>query len=284
MKNISANRTESEKDSRFLIEQHSALCNKRIMHNTALWNTPILFFSAQSFLFIVMLNLTFVWWARAVAAFVSVLFGLLSIQLFERHRIHELSDTLQIQDIERYMKSIHYKTAAINGKIIQRRFLDGTKLSAKLPNRNAMNSVNSTMMWRVGLWISVGVSAAFFVGILLRQSGVFDLFLRLCEAMKVRVDEKVLPLIFLCLAFAAAMFVYRFAGRYSEKKTPSRRLKIIWSVCLFLILALIFGCSSGVFWGAVNVITALALQCAAWLLTRSVKVTRETNQKKLREN
>jgi hypothetical protein len=101
----SENESGGSENHQFLIEQYKILSDRRTNHDGLLWQTPVMFFTAQAFLYMIALgaDLNYPWWSRAIAAFVSFVFSVLMGLLFENHRAMEISDAEQMLNIENYL-------------------------------------------------------------------------------------------------------------------------------------------------------------------------------------
>ena len=91
------------KETDFLIEQYRVLAYDRISHNQLFWNVQLMFLTAQSFLLILATGgFHTSYLGRAIGGLVCALFGIQSIQGFERNRMMEIADADILLDIERY--------------------------------------------------------------------------------------------------------------------------------------------------------------------------------------
>lgn len=158
---------DENKETAFLAEQYQVLSNRRISQNDLFWNVPFVFLTAQSFLLILALGgYSSHPWEKAIGAFISFVFGLLSIQVFERNRVMEITDAEQLLDIERYLLDHGYKTLEIHQKHIERRYLNGELVHRRLDQRKILRFLNrgvSYELWKKGMWLTTIVSFGLFL-------------------------------------------------------------------------------------------------------------------------
>lgn len=88
----------------FLELQYQVLSEKRVNHNTLLWNVPSLLFVAQAFLWTIALDNTKNLLIRCGISFFSAIIAVASYQLFERNRLMEVIDSEQMYSIEEYIR------------------------------------------------------------------------------------------------------------------------------------------------------------------------------------
>ncbi len=70
--------------------QYAVLADRRTSLDTLLWQTPVLSLTAQAFLFSILLGADISRGPRLVAALLSFLVALASMQLMAKHRLHEV--------------------------------------------------------------------------------------------------------------------------------------------------------------------------------------------------
>lgn len=151
-------------DYRLLYEQYSSLTQRQATHNALLWQVPIMFFTAQAFLFMIALGTTsnYPWWSRLIAAFVSFIFSILSDILFENHRIMELTDAEQLYDIELFLIKQCSKTGQIiHSKQIERSRINGDIVwdqSFRKTHFSKVNNISSYSIWKYGFRLTASVS------------------------------------------------------------------------------------------------------------------------------
>lgn len=93
-----------EIDFAFIIQQYQVLSDRRINHNTLLWDVPSLLFVAQTFLWTIALSSEINPIIRCAISLISVIIAITSFQAFERNRLMEVVDAEQMYKIERYFK------------------------------------------------------------------------------------------------------------------------------------------------------------------------------------
>jgi mannose-1-phosphate guanylyltransferase/uncharacterized membrane protein len=156
-----------EKDNSFLLEQYQVLASDRINHNELFWNVPMMFLTAQSFLLVIALGgLSAPPWGRAIGAFISFVFGILSIQIFERNRINEIADSELLLDIERHFILQGYSGTQIHQKASERSYLSGEKVDVHLEKNKFLKFLNkgvSYELWKKGMWLVSFTSLLLFI-------------------------------------------------------------------------------------------------------------------------
>lgn len=161
-----ASALEENKETAFLAEQYQVLSNRRISHNELFWNVPLMFLTAQSFLLILALGgYTQIPWEKAIGAFISFVFGFLSIQVFERNRVMEITDAEQLLDIERQLLAQGYTSLEIHQKQVKRKYLSGGYVNQRLEKRKILNFLNrgvSADLWKKGMWFTTVASIFLF--------------------------------------------------------------------------------------------------------------------------
>ncbi len=165
-KESTANKDTDKKDITFLIEQYRVLSNDRINHNGLFWNVPVMFLTAQSFLLVIALGGANSYpWERAIGAFISFVFGILSIQIFERNRINEITDAEMMLDIERHFISQGFTGSQVHQKASKLRYLNGDKVEKNLDLKGFFNFFNrgvSYSLWKNGMWLVTIISVILF--------------------------------------------------------------------------------------------------------------------------
>lgn len=81
--------------------QYAALNARRDSFNSLLWQTPVLSLTAQAFLFMIALSSNVSNDARIIAAFLSIIVALASIQLMIKHRFSEKDHAQLLQRLEK---------------------------------------------------------------------------------------------------------------------------------------------------------------------------------------
>ncbi len=158
----------------FLMHQYDNLSNSHNSQNEMLWSAPAMFLTAQSFLLLIALGaLTDVeWWARAIASFISCVFGFISIQKFKRDRLMVVSDAEQLLDIEKKMIKLGHPGMEINDKQIKRKYVNKELLEVKLKKykiQTNFNSLSTISFWLIGMWITTAASLGIFIITLLLE-------------------------------------------------------------------------------------------------------------------
>jgi len=157
---------DDDKDNRLLFEQYKILSERRINHNNLLWQSPIMFFTAQAFLYMIALG-DGTWWARAVAAFISCVFSVLTDILFENNRAMEITDAEQMENIEtNLIKDYRGLGLKIHSVQDRRCYLDGTLVRAKqfdIGKFTKINKIPSYNIWTYGFRFTAVVSGLLFL-------------------------------------------------------------------------------------------------------------------------
>lgn len=114
----------------FLKLQYQVLSERRINHNTLLWNVPSLLFVAQAFLWTLALNDENNELICCGISLLSLLISYIAYQLFERNRLMEVVDAEQMYSIEKYIKNQNnvenpIPIMIIHNKISERTLIDG---------------------------------------------------------------------------------------------------------------------------------------------------------------
>lgn len=114
----------------FLQIQYQVLSERRINHNSLLWNVPSLLFVAQTFIWTLALDGKIPALLRCIISFLSILVAIISFQLFERHRLMEIIDSAQMYSVEKYIenqncKKKNYAVMIIHHRLDKRTLIDG---------------------------------------------------------------------------------------------------------------------------------------------------------------
>lgn len=120
----------SEIDLEFLKVQYQVLSERRINHNTLLWNVPSLLFVAQTFLWTLALNDKANLIIRCGISILSIIVAYVSFQLFERNRFMEVIDSEQLYSIEKYISNHYHDTNTppvmiVHNRLKERNLIDG---------------------------------------------------------------------------------------------------------------------------------------------------------------
>jgi hypothetical protein len=86
---------------RRLIASYQVLAARRIQYDTLMWQAPALALTAQAFLLLVALYSTTSVAGRLIASVLSVAITVVSLQLLEKHRYHELLDSQLLERLEK---------------------------------------------------------------------------------------------------------------------------------------------------------------------------------------
>jgi len=92
----------------FLELQYQVLSDRRISHDTLLWNVPSLLFVAQAILWTLALDEAKNPIIRFFISILSIAIAYASYQLFERHRLMEIVDSQQLYSIEEYIRQKYH--------------------------------------------------------------------------------------------------------------------------------------------------------------------------------
>lgn len=94
----------SESSLDFLKLQYQVLSERRINHNSLLWNVPSMLFVAQTFMWTITLNNKNNILIRCGISLLSIIVSYISFQMFERNRLMEVVDAEQMYSIEEYIR------------------------------------------------------------------------------------------------------------------------------------------------------------------------------------
>jgi len=91
---------------------YQVVANRRLQYDNLVWQTPVLSLTAQAFLFSVSLGSGTRASARVIAASLSIVVWLMSIQVMAKHRLNEFTDGDWLEDYERerWGESLHGKS------------------------------------------------------------------------------------------------------------------------------------------------------------------------------
>ena len=98
----------SESSLDFLKLQYQVLSERRINHNSLLWNVPSMLFVAQTFMWTITLNNKNNILIRCGISLLSIIISYISFQMFERNRLMEVADAEQMYSIEEYIKNNYH--------------------------------------------------------------------------------------------------------------------------------------------------------------------------------
>lgn len=124
----SSNPPALKNDLDFLKLQYQVLSDRRINHNTLLWNVPSMFFIAQTFMWTIAISDCNNVFIRCGISLLSIIVSYISYQLFERSRLMEVLDAEQMYSVEKYFE-IRYGKAnimIIHNKPSERTLFGGT--------------------------------------------------------------------------------------------------------------------------------------------------------------
>ena len=115
-----------ENDLDFLKLQYQVLSERRINHNTLLWNVPSMLFVAQAFMWVIALDCKNHVLIRCSISLLSIAISYISYQMFERGRLMEVADAEQMYSIEKYIKNHNNEINTIPVLIIHNRLNERT--------------------------------------------------------------------------------------------------------------------------------------------------------------
>lgn len=110
-----------ENDLDFIKLQYQVLSERRINHNTLLWNIPSMLFVAQAFMWTIALDDKNHVLIRCGISLLSIAISYISYQMFERNRLMEVVDAEQMYSIEEYIKKHNNEVNTIPVLIIHNR-------------------------------------------------------------------------------------------------------------------------------------------------------------------
>lgn len=158
------NAVSSNADLDFLIIQYQVLSDRRINHNSMLWDTPPMLFVAQTLLWNISLDTDINVIIRCTVSVVSILIGLASFKNFERHRLMEIADAEQLYSIELQLQKLkQFPMLMIHHKLDVRTRFEG---ESTLPLENflkkylkpLLSKKPSYNMWKVMFSVVLGCS------------------------------------------------------------------------------------------------------------------------------
>lgn len=158
------NAINSDADLDFLKIQYQILSDRRINHNSMLWETPSMLFVAQTLLWSISLGKDINVIIRCAVSVVSVLIGLASFKNFERHRLMEIADAEQLYSIELWLQKLElFPMLIIHHKLNMRtRFDDKTTLPWQefidTNSKPLLSKKPSYNMWKMMFSVVLGCS------------------------------------------------------------------------------------------------------------------------------
>jgi len=176
---IAANNEPEEKKHKrdeFLFDQYKVLSDRRISHDKMTWEIPAL--AAQSFL----IGLSFQAdnnLIKIITAFIALFSGILLIQYFERNRIMEVSDSVQLNHIENYFLSHGYHCMIVHHKLEYKTDLYNHKIIKELEKKdtNFFNRTSSYAFWKSGMYTLTIVSFVIFLYCIFSQFALIKEFI-----------------------------------------------------------------------------------------------------------
>lgn len=166
VENVQENTQEDDRYFQIVLAKYEALVANRVSQNELIWSAIPADFTAQAFLYMIILDngATFSLWAKAIAGFLSAMIGVLTIQLFERHRVIELADSIQLEAIEKQLNEQYHTKFVVHNRMEHRTVYDKAGKLVSLndaihPEKKGMfGTVESTTCWKYGLWIFSAIS------------------------------------------------------------------------------------------------------------------------------
>lgn len=171
--------TNPQSDLDFLKIQYQVLSDRRINHNTLLWDVPSLLFVAQTFLWTLALDDEKNLFIRLGISILSIITAYVSFQMFERHRLMEVVDAQQMYSIEKYFKNLNCEASDSQIMIIHHQLDKRTLIDEKCntvsdfiaghsyyKNHNKKSSLcqkHSAYLWKVIFIFMLVVSSLIFV-------------------------------------------------------------------------------------------------------------------------
>lgn len=170
-KNLDSN--ESIDELEFLKLQYQVLSERRINHNTLLWNVPSILFVALASLWTLALDSTKNLFVRLILSIFSIIITYSSFQLFERHRLMEVVDAEQMYSIEEYIRQKHHTTSntpimIVHHKLEKRTLIVGENRTVtdfinshkyyKHKDKNSLCKMESYLLWKVIFTFSLIIS------------------------------------------------------------------------------------------------------------------------------
>ncbi len=213
-----------------LLQQYQLLSESRISHDGLLWEVPMMFLTGQAFLLTIALSNddNHLWWARATAAFISAIFGFLSIQVFERNRVMVVADTEQMLDIEQYLTSIGYEGLLVNEEFKKRRYMSRQYVQEKMERRGKVSFLGragSFPLWRIGMYLTTVISASIFLWNIVCRIAIIQHYAKL-------INENLIAIAFLFLAFDIFLYIMTLIVDVQGKQI---KLAFLWiRVCIVL--------------------------------------------------
>lgn len=147
----------------FLKLQYQILSDRRINHNSMLWNTPSLLFLAQTLLWTISLGNGTSHFIRCLISLLSIFVAIISLQSFERHRIMEIADAEQMYSIEVLLRSMNELPVLIIHHTIAKRDTfnkDGCliPLSGRVPKGSLLSRKPAFKIWKAMFEFIIGVT------------------------------------------------------------------------------------------------------------------------------
>jgi hypothetical protein len=155
------------------LEQYKILANRRQAQDTLIWQTPALSLTAQAFLLTIVFRPDSSAFARCLAACLSLLTALASLQLIIKHRYFEKQDSLSLETFEEAHQNEGYR-------IIHQRRSCSSKWYLRLKSYN---------VWVFTLWVFVAIALSSGVIAIVRPSFFFAPVTEEAKEVKVRVQD-----------------------------------------------------------------------------------------------
>ena len=217
-----------------------------------------MFLTAQSFLLVIALGAIndVQWWARAIAAFISCIFGFISIQKFERDRLMVVSDAEQLLDIERRMIKLGHPGMEVHDKQIRRKYINKELLTKKLERKkiqNNFNSLSTIVFWQTGMWITTGMSFGIFLLTLLLE-------LNIIRDYVYGLNMQIIAVVFLGILLSIILMILDYTCN-------SRRLSLRkGTIFKILLVCILLGTLIGTYYASQNELRKINIALSAFIL------------------
>lgn len=164
------------RDLEFLKLQYQVLSDRRISHDSLLWNMPSILFVALTLLWNIALDSKVDIIIRCIVSAVSFLVGLTAYWTFERNRVMEVADAEQMFSIEKLLRTWNVETGdsekrpilIVNHLLEERTWFSNKKefplndFFIKKP-QNPLGRKSPLKLWRLIFWFFMGLSVLIFL-------------------------------------------------------------------------------------------------------------------------
>lgn len=154
------------------------LAERRSAYDSMLWQTPALGMTAQAFLFTLTLAPDVSTLGRVVAATLSLVIALVSAQLMAKHRRHEISDCLLLEQLEASLEM--HRITGFNphgagvSRVTEASMMPGDWTYAFLFHRRSPTRLSSYGLWTIGQALFVLADLVIIGLVLVGQGSVFS--------------------------------------------------------------------------------------------------------------